>query len=102
MRTLDGLIDVRDMPAGPDPQLVPEEANVARPARPYRAFPNDTARGAVAVSGRSGLDDVPAVGQTNLERGVVKVECRPTLDSRLECLVDPTVHPHEMSAGTER
>lgn len=101
MRTLDGLVDVRDMPAGPHPQLVPEQTEVSRPAGPDRAFANDTALGAVDITDRSGLDDVPRVGQTNLECRVVEVECRPPLESRLECLVDLTVQPDEMSAGSE-
>ncbi len=86
----------------PAAQLVAEDPHPPRPAAADRAFDDDATVSTVAGSDRRLLDHEPALRHPYLERGVVEVAHGPPCEPCRHRLVDASVQPDGMAAGTER
>jgi hypothetical protein len=101
-RALDCLVGVRDGSATPAPHLVPEDPKASRPAASDRTFGDDATLGAVVVGRRRLLDHIARLRYANLERRVVEVARRASLDPSCDRLEDSPVQPNRVAAGAER
>jgi hypothetical protein len=101
-RTRDGLRDVGNVSALPQPDLVAEDPKSPRPAAADGTLGDDAPLVAAPVVNRRLLDHEPPLWDVDLERGVVEVTCAAVLQSSRHRLVDTTVEPDELPTGAER
>ena len=90
------------MATAPEPDLVAEDPESARPASADGAFGDDTALLSAPVVDRRLLDHERSLREFDLKRGVVEVARRPPLQPRGQRLVDASVEPDEVPARAER
>ena len=95
LRAVHSLGDVRDVTAAPDPDLIAEQAEWSRPAVAHRTLSDHAPIGPAQVGFGRLLDDVPSLGQLDLEGGVVELAARAALDPCLDPLVHAPVVLHE-------
>jgi hypothetical protein len=100
-RAVDGLGDVRDVAAAPEPDLVAEDPKAPRPASADGALGDDAALLAAPVVNRRLLDHERSLRNFDLKRGVVEVARWPPLQPRRKRLVEATVEPDEVPARAE-
>ena len=101
-RAVNGLGDIRDVAATPDANFVAEDAKAARPPAANGALGDDPALAATPVVDRRLLDYVSALRQLQLQRGVVEIARRSSLQSCRHRLVDAAVQPDEVAARPQR
>jgi hypothetical protein len=101
-RAIHGLGDVRNVSAAAQANLVAEDPKAARPVAANGALGDDSPLAATPVVDRRLLDHVFCLGQLQLQRGVVEVARRSSLQSCRDGLVDATVEPDEVAARPER
>src|SRR3954471_18679456 len=89
------------MPAGPEADLVAEDAEPARPAGADRALGHDAALGTTPVVHRGLLDHELPCGCLDLERGVVEVARPASLQPSYDRLIGAAVEPDEVTTGAD-
>ena len=99
---LDRLVDIRDHPVTPAPDLVAEDAQRPSPAAADRAFGDDAAQNPVFVGDRCHFDRRTSRPALHHQGRVVEIAGRPLSEPGCHSLEDTSVHPDRAAPGTER
>ncbi|MET0973376.1 MAG: hypothetical protein ABWY95_08140 [Thermoleophilaceae bacterium] len=99
LRAIYGLVNVRNLSASPEANLVPEDPKSACQATANGTFRDDSPRLAAQVQRWRLLDHERSLRNLDPERGVIEVARRPPLQACGQRLIDATVEPDEVPTG---
>src|SRR3954451_13165393 len=100
-RTRHRVRQIWDGAFAPRPDLVSKQPETTEPVHPDLPFGHDTALMTSNVRNRRRLDDEPVIGKSDLQRGMIEIQSRPSLEGGCECLVEFPAHADNLIAGTQ-